>query len=67
VASLSPLPCWGGEENQKKKAKLVGQDKDSLTEQQKKQTVTNIILIRTREYTEQLFHRPMPSALLSCD
>jgi len=59
VAALSPLPCWVGEENGMKKAKLVGQDKDSLTEQQRKRTVTTIILIgrihkETKEYTEQL-------------
>jgi len=45
-------------ENGKKKAKLLGWDKDSLTELQKRQAVTTIILIRrvfkTREYTEQL-------------
>jgi len=29
-------PCWGGEENQNKKAKLMGGDKISLTEQQRK-------------------------------
>jgi len=39
-----PSPCWGGEENGKKKAKLVGGDKDSLTEQQRKRTVATKIL-----------------------
>jgi len=39
-----PSPCWGGE-NGKKKAKLVGRDKGSFTEQQRKQTVTTTILI----------------------
>ena len=49
-----PSPGWGGEENRKKKAKLVGQDKDSLTEQQRKWTVTTAILMRTGKRTEQL-------------
>jgi len=53
-----PSPGWGGEENWKKKAKFMGWDKGSLTEQQRKQTVTTIILARrlskSREYTEQL-------------
>jgi len=60
-------PRWGGEENEKKKAKLMGQEKGSLTEQQRKRTVTTIILIKriykTREHTEQLSHCPMPSAV----
>jgi len=56
-----PSPCWGREENQKKKAKLVDWDKDSLTAQQRKRMVTTIILVRVREYTEQLSHRPVSS------
>ena len=39
-----PSPRLGGEEIQKKKAKLVGLDKDSLTEQQRKRTVATTIL-----------------------
>jgi len=40
-------PQWVGEANgKKKKAKLICWDKDSLKEQQRKQTVTTIILIR---------------------
>jgi len=35
-----PSPHWGGEENGKKKTKFVVWDKDSLTEQQMKQTIT---------------------------
>jgi len=42
----------------------MSQDKDSSTEKQMKQTVTIIILIRTREYTEQMSRHPMPSAPL---
>jgi len=37
-----PSLRWGGEENGKKKAKLVGQDKGSLTGQQRKLTLTTI-------------------------
>jgi len=43
---VSCLPWWDGEENQKKKAKLVGQDKKSLTEQQRKRKITTIMLIK---------------------
>jgi len=47
MQSLYPsCPCWGGEENGKEKAKHLCQDKDSLTEKQRKQIVTTIILIR---------------------
>jgi len=41
-----PSPHLGWEENWKKKAKLVGRDKGSPTEQQRKKTVTTTILIR---------------------
>jgi len=62
-----PSAPWGEEENWKKKAKLVDQDKDSLTEQQRNQSVITIILItriyKTREYTGQVSHHPMPSTL----
>ena len=63
-----PSPQWGGEENGKKKAKLLDQDKYSLTEWQRKKTVMTIIPLRriskTREYTGQL-SRLMLSVLLS--
>jgi len=55
-----PSPQWGGEENGKKKGKLVGRDKGSLKEQQTKRTVATIILIgritqnKQRKCTEQL-------------
>jgi len=49
-----PSLRWGGEENTKKKAKLMGHDKGSLTKEQRKRTITTTILIRTREYAEQL-------------
>jgi len=68
-----PFPCWGGEENGKKKRQnLLGQDKGSLTEQQTKQTVTTTILIR-RMYKTKLqnaqsnSHRLTPSVLLCHD
>ena len=51
-----PFPQQGGEENGKKKAKLVGQNKDSLTEQQRTQTLTAIILIE-RLYKTKGIHR----------
>jgi len=52
-----PSPHWGGEENGKKKAKLVGWVKDSLTEQQRKKTVTTAILIRRIYETNSEIHR----------
>ena len=39
-------PHWGGEKNGKKKAKLVGRDKGSLTEQQTKLIETTILIER---------------------
>jgi len=39
-------PWWDGEENQKKKAKLVCWDKDNLTEQQRQRKITTIILLK---------------------
>jgi len=64
-------PRWGGEKNGKKKAKLVDQDKDSLIEQQRKQTVNTRILTekpyKTKEYTGQFCPCPMPSMFLSND
>jgi len=65
VAAPSPVPLWGGEENWEKKAKLMGRDKDSLTENRKR-TVTTMILLR-RIYKNKGIHRaalshlPMPS------
>jgi len=50
-----PCPWWGEKENGKKKAKLVGRDKDSLTEQRGNRTLTVITptkrIHETREYT----------------
>jgi len=47
-----PSPCWGGEENGKKKEKnIMGWDKGSFTEQQTKRTVTATILIRRTHET----------------
>ena len=40
-----PSPLWEGEENGKKKAKLMVRDKDNLTEQQGQRTVTTTILL----------------------
>jgi len=72
AATLPHLPWWGGEENRKKKAKLVGQDKDSLREQQRKQTVTTTVLTgRTYKnkgiHKATLSHCPTPSVLPSHD
>jgi len=49
-----PSPCWSGEENLKKKAKLVGRDKASLTGQQRKCTVTTTTLIERLYKTKQI-------------
>ena len=49
--SLAPAR-WDGEENQKKKVKLVGWDKDSLLGQQRKRKITTRIL--TKEYTKRV-------------
>jgi len=47
MVALSPLPPWGAERRMERKGqKLVGQDKDSLIEQQAKQTVTTTIQMR---------------------
>jgi len=76
VAALLPLPflVWGGEWEEKKKAKLVGWDKDSLTEpeRQRKRTVTTILLMRRIYKTKgkhraTLSHYQMPRVLPSCD
>jgi len=55
------FPLWGGEENWKKKAKLVGWDEGSLAEQQMKQTVTTIIKIRRIYKKAKGRHRATPS------
>jgi len=53
-----PSPRWGGEENGKKKAKLPGRDKGSLTEQRRKGTATiATILIRRIYKTSREMHR----------
>jgi len=58
---LSPLP-WDVEENLKEKAKLVGWDKNILTEQQMEKKIATTIL--TKEYTECNFsHHLMLSSL----
>jgi len=57
-----PSPHWDGEENGKKKAKLMGRDKGSLTEQHTKQTVTTTILIRKTYKTDSERHRATLSA-----
>jgi len=51
------------EENQKEKAKLVGCDKNSLTEWPREKKIT-IILIK-RIHSMQCSHHPMLSLLLS--
>jgi len=65
-----PSLRWGGDENGKNKAKLVGQGKGSLTEQQMKRTVTTIILLRRIDKANSRnawsnSHCPMPHTLLS--
>jgi len=68
--SVPPLPTGVGRIMERKRQKLVGWDKGSLTEQQMKQTVTTTILIRricktvnAQSYSDHL----MPSTLPSCD
>jgi len=61
-----------GRRMERKRQKLVGRDKGSLTEQQTKQTVTTIILIRRKYKTKQQnaqssSHHPMLRALPSRD
>jgi len=52
------FPHWGAEENgKKKKAKLMGRDKGSLTEQQTKRRVTTIIPIRRIYKTKCEMHK----------
>ena len=59
-------PHWGGEENAKKRQKLMGRDTGSLTEQRRKQTVTTTTLM-SRVYKNKemhgtiLSHRPTPT------
>jgi len=57
---------------ERKKAKIMGWDKSSLTEQRRKLTVTTIILIRRIYKTnsrnaQSSSHLPMPGVLLSHD
>jgi len=40
------FPLWDWEENRKEKAKLVGWDKNTLTEQQMEKKITTRILIK---------------------
>jgi len=65
-------PRWGGEENGKNKANLMGQYKGGSTEQQKAPTITTTILIRRiykkrTKYTGQLSHRLITRELPSCE
>jgi len=64
LSHSSPSPRWDREENQKEKAKLMGCNKNSLTEQQMEKKITTIILIKII-YSMQCSHRPMLSLLLS--
>jgi len=62
--SLIPSPSWwDGEDNHKEKAKIVGCDKNSLTERQRETKIT-ITLIK-RIYSMQCSHCPMLSFLPS--
>jgi len=65
MVTLLPLPPLRREENGKKKAKFMGQDKGSLTEQQTKGTLTMTILIRriyktNSESVQSNSHCPVP-------
>jgi len=62
--SLLLPPRWGGEENQKEKAKLVGCDENSLTKWQREKKITTVILIK-RIYSMQCSHHSMLILLLS--
>jgi len=53
----------GRRTGREKQAKLVGWDKDSLTEQQRKRTVTTMIPIRTIEKKAKRIHRAPVSPL----
>jgi len=55
--SISPPPAGVGRRMERKKAKPVGWDKGSLTEQQTKQTVPITILIRRIHKTNSETHR----------
>jgi len=57
--SLTPPPLWDEEENQTKKAKLMGWDKDSSTEQQRQKKITTLI------HRQQFSHLPVLSSLTS--
>jgi len=70
--SVVPPPAGVGRRMERKRQKLVGQDKGSLTEWQMKETVTTTILIRRIYKTKQQnaqnnSHRPMTRMLPNCD
>jgi len=62
--SLTRHPSCDGKENQNKKAKFMGWNKDSLTEQQRQKIITIIILIK-RTYRVHFSHRLTLSLLQS--
>jgi len=62
--SLLPTPWWDGDENQNEKAKLLGCNKNSLSERQREKKITTIILTE-RIYSMQCAHWQMLSLLLS--
>jgi len=66
AAALSLLPSsrWDGEQNQKQKAKLMGWDKNSLTEWEREKRITTIILIK-RICSMQCSHHLILSLFLS--
>jgi len=64
LLSHSSAPQQDGEENQKEKAKLVGWDKNSLTERKREKKITTTILIKTI-YRVQFFPCLMLSLLPS--
>jgi len=63
--ALTPFPHqWDREENQKEKAKLMGCDKNSLTEWQREKKITTITQMK-RIYSMQCPYCPMLSSFLS--
>jgi len=62
--SLLPTTQWDGEKNQNEKAKLVGWDKNSLTEWRREKKITTVRVIK-RIYNMQCSHYLMLSLLLS--
>jgi len=63
---LSPPPSqWEGEENRKEKAKLVGWDKNSLTEWQREKKITTTIpikIIHRGQFSHHLMLSLFPSS-----